>query len=76
MGPPLPVSCPDRIPTFLYHVRNDLYTRPSDIQAMYDKIAVTEKELHWIEDMALRWDGIRISSAIRHRSSNGSGATW
>lgn len=54
---PVPWAKSVTIPTFLYQVRDDLYTRPSDIQAMHDNIPVTEKELHWIEGTTRRWDG-------------------
>jgi hypothetical protein len=45
------------IPTFLYQVRGDLLTRPSDVQSMYDNIPVKEKKLFWIEGSSRRWDG-------------------
>lgn len=45
------------IPTFLYQVRDDLYTRPDDIQAMFDNIPIANKKLHWIEGTTRRWDG-------------------
>ena len=45
------------IPTFLYQVRNDLMTRPSDVQAMFDNIPTSDKELFWIEGTTRRWDG-------------------
>jgi len=54
---PVPWARSVRIPTFLYQVRDDLYTRPSDIQAVYDNIPVSEKELCWIEGSTRRWDG-------------------
>ncbi|MDW9906416.1 alpha/beta hydrolase [Sinorhizobium meliloti] len=54
---PVPWAKSVTIPTFLYQVRDDLYTRPSEIQAMHDNIPVTEKELHWIEGTTRRWDG-------------------
>lgn len=54
---PVPWAKSVMIPTFLYQVRDDLYTRPSDIQAMYDNIPVAEKELLWIEGTTRRWDG-------------------
>jgi pimeloyl-ACP methyl ester carboxylesterase len=46
-----------RVPTFLYQVRGDILTHPSDVQAMYDNIPVTEKKLQWIEGTTARWDG-------------------
>ncbi len=46
-----------RIPTFLYQVHDDLLTRPSDIQAMFDNIPVEEKKLVWIHGTTARWNG-------------------
>ncbi len=46
-----------RVPTFLYQVRGDTLTDPSDIQAMFDNIPVADKKLHWIEGTTARWDG-------------------
>lgn len=45
------------VPTFLYQVRDDILTRPGDVQAMYDNIPVADKELLWIEGSTRRWDG-------------------
>jgi uncharacterized protein len=44
-------------PTFLYQVRCDTLTHPSDVQAMYDNIPVSDKKLQWIEGTTARWDG-------------------
>ena len=46
-----------RVPTFLYQVRGDILTEPSDVQAMFDNIPVAEKKLQWIEGSTARWDG-------------------
>jgi uncharacterized protein len=46
-----------RTPTFLYQVRDDVLTRPSDVQTMYDNIPIKEKELFWIQGTTRRWDG-------------------
>lgn len=46
-----------KIPTFLYQVHDDVMTRPSDIQAMYDNIPIEEKKLFWIKGTSRRWDG-------------------
>jgi len=46
-----------RVPTFLYQVRRDSVTDPSDVQAMYDSIPVADKKLQWIEGTTARWDG-------------------
>ncbi|WP_028003324.1 alpha/beta hydrolase family protein [Sinorhizobium meliloti] len=54
---PVPWAKSLMIPTFLYQVRDDLYTRPDDIQAMFDNIPIANKKLHWIEGTTRRWDG-------------------
>jgi uncharacterized protein len=45
------------VPTFLYQVRGDTLTDPSDVQAMYDNIPTAGKKLQWIEGTTARWDG-------------------
>ncbi|WP_207930433.1 alpha/beta hydrolase [Streptomyces hainanensis] len=45
------------VPTFLYQVRDDILTHPSDVQEMYDNIPGREKRLQWIEGTTARWDG-------------------
>ncbi len=54
-----PVDASKRVtvPTFLYQVHDDLLTRPSDVQAMFDNIPIKEKELFWIMGTTRRWDG-------------------
>ncbi|BCJ55214.1 hypothetical protein Asp14428_66890 [Actinoplanes sp. NBRC 14428] len=47
------------VPTFLYQVRDDVLTRPSDVQAIFDNIPVADKRLFWIEGSTRRWDGYR-----------------
>lgn len=54
---PVPWAKSVTVPTFLYQVRDDLYTRPSDIQAMFGNMPVAEKKLHWIDGTTRRWDG-------------------
>jgi len=46
-----------RVPTFLYQVRDDLLTDPSDVQTMFDNIPIKDKRLHWINGTTARWDG-------------------
>lgn len=46
-----------RVPTFLYQVRDDVLTHPSDVQTMFDNIPVADKKLQWIEGTTARWDG-------------------
>jgi hypothetical protein len=45
------------IPTFLYQVRDDILTDPSDVQAMFDNIPAADKKLQWIQGTTARWDG-------------------
>ena len=54
---PVPWATSVRVPTLLYQVRGDLYTRPSDIQSMFDNIPIDEKDLFWIDGTTRRWDG-------------------
>ncbi|MEY9863543.1 pimeloyl-ACP methyl ester carboxylesterase [Catenulispora sp. GAS73] len=46
-----------RVPTFLYQVRDDVLTDPSDVQTMFDNITVADKKLAWIEGTTARFDG-------------------
>ena len=46
-----------RVPTFLYQVRGDTLTDPSDVQTMYDNLPVADKKLQWIDGTTARWDG-------------------
>jgi pimeloyl-ACP methyl ester carboxylesterase len=46
-----------RVPTFLYQVRGDTLTDPSDVQTMFDNIPVAGKKLQWIDGTTARWDG-------------------
>ena len=54
---PVPWARHVTVPTFLYQVRDDVYTRPDDVQSVYDNIPVPDKELYWIEGTTRRWDG-------------------
>ncbi|NAZ88108.1 alpha/beta hydrolase family protein [Kineococcus indalonis] len=54
---PVPWAKNVTVPTLLYQVRDDLYTRPDDVQSVYDNIPTAEKELFWIEGITRRWDG-------------------
>ncbi len=46
-----------RIPTFLYQVRDDTFTKPRDVQSIFDNIPIAEKKLYWIEGTTSRWRG-------------------
>ncbi len=54
-----PVPWPKNVtvPTFLYQVHDDVYTRPDDVQSMFDNIPIADKQLFWIEGTTRRWDG-------------------
>jgi hypothetical protein len=54
---PVPWAKSVSVPTFLYQVRDDVYTRPSDVEAIYNNIPVADKALFWIEGTTRRWDG-------------------
>lgn len=54
---PVPWAKSVKVPTFLYQVRDDVYTYPSDVQSMFDNIPIEEKKLFWIEGSTKRWDG-------------------
>lgn len=51
-----------KIPTLMVQVRNDMNSRASDIQEMYDKIAVEDKDMIWIEDTEWRFKGYQYFS--------------
>ncbi|KAK4110323.1 alpha/beta-hydrolase [Canariomyces notabilis] len=46
---PIPIMKSIRIPTFIYAVRNDILTKESDVQTMYDLIPIQDKKLHWVD---------------------------
>ncbi|PVH69252.1 alpha/beta-hydrolase [Cadophora sp. DSE1049] len=46
---PIPIMHSIRIPTFIYSVRNDILTKESDVQTMYDLIPISDKKLHWVD---------------------------
>lgn len=45
------------VPTYLYQVRGDVLTDPSDIQTIFDNIPVADKKLQWIDSTSARFDG-------------------
>ncbi len=51
-----------RLPTFVYHVREDLVSKPIDVQTILDNIAAEQKDLFWIEGTTRRWDGYNYFS--------------
>lgn len=51
-------------PTYLAQVRDDVMTKPYDVQAVYDNISVKDKELFWIEGTTVR------TECYRHFANN------
>lgn len=48
------------VPTLVYQAHDDVMTRPSDVQAVFDAIPERDdlpKELFWIHGTTRRWDG-------------------
>ncbi|KAK5324442.1 hypothetical protein LTR70_002889 [Exophiala xenobiotica] len=56
LGPRQPAKSTS-LPTFVYQVRDDAWTKPEDVQIIFDNMPVSEKKLHWIEGSTRRWDG-------------------
>ena len=46
-----------KIPTYLYGVYDDFWTRPTDLQSVFDGIPIQDKKLYWIRGTDRRWDG-------------------
>ncbi len=46
-----------RLPSFIYQVRDDLVSKPIDVQTIFDNLAAEQKDLFWIEGTTRRWDG-------------------
>ncbi|WP_460521516.1 alpha/beta hydrolase family protein [Humibacter antri] len=56
---PLRAASIVQVPALVYQVRDDLMTRPVDVQAIFDAIPQpdTKKKLVWIDGTTRRWDG-------------------
>ena len=46
-----------KIPTLMLQVRNDMNSRASDIQEMYDNLPIDDKDMIWVEDTEWRFKG-------------------
>lgn len=46
-----------KMPTLMLQVRNDMNSRASDIQEMYDDLEVEDKQMIWVEDTPWRFHG-------------------
>jgi uncharacterized protein len=51
------------VPTLMVQVRNDVLTKPSDVQTIYDNISAKDKRLFWIEGTTRRFDGYNYFGA-------------
>lgn len=59
---PLPYAQGVTVPTLVTQVHDDVMTKPSDVQSIYDAIAATDKKLFWIEGTTRRFDGYNYFS--------------
>jgi uncharacterized protein len=50
------------VPSFVVQVHDDVLTKPSDVQTIYDNIAANDKKLFWIEGTTLRFQGYNYFS--------------
>lgn len=46
-----------QVPTFIIQVRDDLWSRPEDVQTTFDLLTVDDKKLFWVEGTNKRFDG-------------------
>ena len=60
--PKLPVYNPIKIPTFFLQVRDDMNSRWTDVQEMYENVPVKEKKIHYIEGTPWRFKGYTFFS--------------
>lgn len=44
-------------PTFIIQVRDDLWSRPDDVQTTFDRLGTQDKKLFWVEGTTKRFDG-------------------
>jgi pimeloyl-ACP methyl ester carboxylesterase len=52
-----PYACDIRVPTMVVQVKDDVITRQSDIQTIYDNVPGSDKKLLWIEGTPVRHHG-------------------
>ena len=50
------------VPTMVVQVKDDMTTKPSDAQGIYDKLPNADKKLLWIEGTPVRYEGYRYFS--------------
>ena len=51
-----------KVPTLVLQVHDDVLTKPSDVQTIYDNISAADKKLFWIEGTTLRFQGYNYFS--------------
>lgn len=54
---PIAAAAHSMLPSYLVQVRNDVLTRPDDVQAIFDAVPGADKTLFWVENSTRRWDG-------------------
>ena len=54
---PIPHAHAVTVPTLVVQVHDDVLTKPSDVQTIYDKMSAKDKKLFWIEGTTLRFEG-------------------
>ena len=54
---PHPYAPNVKMPTFIIQVRDDIWSKPEDVQKTFDLIPTKDKKLFWIEGTTQRFDG-------------------
>ncbi len=58
----IPKAANVNIPIFYFQVRNDMNSRWTDVQEMYDLTPVEDKKIEYLEDTPWRFDGYKYFS--------------
>jgi len=54
---PHPYAANVKVPTFIIQVRDDIWTKPEDVQTTFDLLTIEDKKLFWVEGTTKRFDG-------------------
>ena len=54
---PHPYAANVHMPTFVIQVRDDIWTKPTDVQTTFDLLPNKDKKLFWVEGTSKRFDG-------------------
>ena len=46
-----------KVPTFIIQVKDDIWTKPEDVQTTFDLLTIEDKKLFWVEGTTQRFDG-------------------